>query len=149
MFAWKIMIIPRKRERGMQPTVNYCYVQSIVITHKEHYVLRHKEHYVDVSCGGVEVGPIPSNFILQKERPVCISIEGHGDHYVELNCGVVLLLCVESLMAGSTTGVPMSSCLYYTTKAPEFNSTTYAAPSHYTDAMKFYSALSYYTTKAT
>jgi hypothetical protein len=27
--------------------------------------------------------PIPSNFILQKERPVCISIEDHGDHYVK------------------------------------------------------------------
>jgi hypothetical protein len=27
--------------------------------------------------------PIPSNVILQKERPVCISIEGHGDHYVK------------------------------------------------------------------
>ncbi|EFX88860.1 hypothetical protein DAPPUDRAFT_234196 [Daphnia pulex] len=38
---------------------------------------------------------------------------------------------------------------YYTTKAQEFYSTTYAAPSHYTDAMKFYSAPSYYTTKAT
>ncbi|EFX88786.1 hypothetical protein DAPPUDRAFT_311152 [Daphnia pulex] len=94
-----------------------------------------------------------------------------------VNCGVVLLLCVESLLAGSTTGVPMSSwyggyqtatpppyypkatyattssCTevfkYYTTKAQEFYSTTYAAPSHYTDAMKFYSAPSYYTTKAT
>ncbi|EFX85613.1 hypothetical protein DAPPUDRAFT_98703 [Daphnia pulex] len=44
----------------------------------------HKEHYyVKLACGGVEVGPIPSNFILQKERPVCISIEGHGDHYVK------------------------------------------------------------------
>jgi hypothetical protein len=32
--------------------------------------------------------PIPSNFILQKERPVCISIEGHGDHYVERVSGV-------------------------------------------------------------
>ncbi|EFX89761.1 hypothetical protein DAPPUDRAFT_94706 [Daphnia pulex] len=80
-------------------------------------------------------------------------------------------------MAGSTTGVPMSSwyggyqiatpppyypkatyattsyCTevfkYYTTKAPDFNSTTYAAPSHYDDAPKYYSAPSYYTTKAT
>jgi hypothetical protein len=90
-----------------------------------------------------------------------------------VNYGVVLLLCVVSLMAGSTTGVPMSSwyggyqtatqppyypkatyettsyCTevfkYYTTKAPEFYTTTYAAPSHYTDALKYYSALSYYT----
>ncbi|EFX84887.1 hypothetical protein DAPPUDRAFT_314450 [Daphnia pulex] len=80
-------------------------------------------------------------------------------------------------MAGSTTGVPMSSwyggyhtatpppyypkatyattsyCTevfkYYTTKAPDLNSTTYAAPSHYTDALKYYCAPSYYTTKAT
>ncbi len=27
--------------------------------------------------------PIPSNVNLKKERPVCISIEGHGDHYVK------------------------------------------------------------------
>ena len=85
--------------------------------------------------------------------------------------GVVLLLGVVSLMAGSTTGVPMStwyganqtatpppyyityattnSCTeafkYYTTKAPEFYTTTYAASSHYTDALKYYSAPSYYT----
>ncbi|EFX62709.1 hypothetical protein DAPPUDRAFT_269895 [Daphnia pulex] len=37
----------------------------------------------------------------------------------------------------------------YTTKGPEFYTTTYAAPSHYTDALKYYSAPSYYTTKAT
>ena len=46
-----------------------------------------------------------------------------------------------------------SSCTevfkYYTTKAPEFYTTTYAAPSHYTDALKYYSAPSYYTIKAT
>ncbi|EFX85207.1 hypothetical protein DAPPUDRAFT_237648 [Daphnia pulex] len=110
-----------------------------------------RNFYLQIDPFQFPATPIPRNFILQKERAVRLSFtfEGHGDHYVELNCGVVLLLCVESLMAGSTTGVPMSSCLYYTTKAPEFNSTTYAAPSHYTDAMKFYSALSYYTTKAT
>jgi hypothetical protein len=42
-----------------------------------------------------------------------------------------------------------SSCTevfkYYTTKAPEFYTTTYAAPRHYTEALKYYSALSYYT----
>jgi hypothetical protein len=81
------------------------------------------------------------------------------------------------LMAGSTTGVPMSPgyggnhtatpppyfskatyattsyCTevykYYTTKAPEFYTTTYAAPSHYTDVLKYYSSPSYYTTNAT
>ncbi|XP_046440909.1 uncharacterized protein LOC124191909 [Daphnia pulex] len=93
------------------------------------------------------------------------------------NYGVVLLLCVESLMAGLTTGVAMSPwyggyqtatpppyypkatyattsyCTevfkYYTVKAPDLNSTTYAAPSHYTDGVKYYCAPSYYTTKAT
>jgi hypothetical protein len=83
-----------------------------------------------------------------------------------------MLLGVVSLMAGSTAGVTMSpwyggnqtatpppyyttttypttsSCTevfkYYTTKAPEFYA-IYAAPSHYTDALKYYSALSYYT----
>ncbi|EFX86725.1 hypothetical protein DAPPUDRAFT_307911 [Daphnia pulex] len=130
--------------------------------------------------------PIPRNFNLQKERAVRLSFtfEGHGDHYIKrvmqwcrANYGVVLLLCVESLMAGSTTGVSMSSwyggyqiatpppyypkatyattsyCTevfkYYTTKAPDFNSTTYAAPIHYTDALKYYCAPRYYTTKAT
>jgi hypothetical protein len=34
---------------------------------------------------------------------------------------------------------------YYTTKAPEFYTTTYAAPSNYTEALKYYSTLSYYT----
>jgi hypothetical protein len=91
--------------------------------------------------------------------------------YCLVNYGVVLLLGVVSLMAGSTTGVPMSTwyganqtatpppsyttyattsfCIevfqYYTTKAPEFYTTTYAASSHYTDALKYYSAPSYYT----
>jgi hypothetical protein len=88
-----------------------------------------------------------------------------------------MLLGLVSLMAGPTTGVPMSpgyggyqtatpppyypratnattsSCTKvfkcYTTKAPEFYTTTYAAPSHSTDALKYYSAPSYYTTKAT
>ncbi|EFX87792.1 hypothetical protein DAPPUDRAFT_96608 [Daphnia pulex] len=41
------------------------------------------------------------------------------------------------------------SSKYYTTKAPDLNSTTYAAPSHYTDALKYYSAPSTSTTKAT
>jgi hypothetical protein len=76
------------------------------------------------------------------------------------------------LMAGLTAGVAMSpwygqnqtatpppsystcattsSCTdvfkYYTTKAPEFYTTTYAAPSHhYTDALKYYFSLSYFT----
>jgi hypothetical protein len=52
-----------------------------------------------------------------------------------------------------TTYATTSSCTevfkYYTTKAPEFYTTTNAAPSHSTDAMKYYYALSYYTTKAT
>jgi hypothetical protein len=88
-----------------------------------------------------------------------------------------MLLGVVSLMAGSTTGVSMSPgyggyqtatpppyypratnattsfCTeiskYYTPKAPEFCTTTYAAPSHYTDVLKYYSAPSYYTLKVT
>jgi hypothetical protein len=87
--------------------------------------------------------------------------------YCLVNYGVVLLLGIVSLMAGSTTGVPMStwyganqtatpppsytttyattsSCTtafkYYTTKAPEFYSTTYAALTPL-----YYSAPSYYT----
>jgi hypothetical protein len=78
------------------------------------------------------------------------------------------------LMAGLTTGVPMSpgyggyesttllsyySTLtnaapayytkapkYYTTKASEYYTTTYASPSHYTEAPKYASASSYTTT---
>ncbi|EFX80816.1 hypothetical protein DAPPUDRAFT_318241 [Daphnia pulex] len=98
--------------------------------------------------------------------------------YLQANYGVVLLLCVESLMAGSTTSVPMSSwyggyqtatpppyypkatyattsyCTevfkYYTNKAPDLNSTTYAAPSHYTDALNCYTEApaDYYTEAA-
>jgi hypothetical protein len=52
-----------------------------------------------------------------------------------------------------TTYATTSACTevfkYYTTKAPEFYTTTYADPSHYTDALNYYSAPSYYTTKAT
>jgi hypothetical protein len=51
------------------------------------------------------------------------------------------------------TYAPTSYCTkvykYYTTKTPEFYTTTYAAPRHYTDVLKYYSAPSYYTTKAT
>ncbi|EFX83294.1 hypothetical protein DAPPUDRAFT_240023 [Daphnia pulex] len=37
---------------------------------------------------------------------------------------------------------------YYTTKAPKFYTTTYAAPSHYTDALNCYTeALADYSTK--
>jgi hypothetical protein len=68
--------------------------------------------------------------------------------YCLVNYGVVLLLDFVALMAGLTTDVQMSpryganqtqltqrvSCTevfkYYTTKAPEFYTTTYAAPSH-------------------
>jgi hypothetical protein len=61
------------------------------------------------------------------------------------NYGVVLLLCVESLMAGSTTGVPMSS--WYggyqtTTPPPYYPKATYATTSYCTEVFK------YYTTKA-
>ncbi|XP_046641502.1 uncharacterized protein LOC124326628 isoform X1 [Daphnia pulicaria] len=45
----------------------------------------HEKHYVKLACSGVEVGPIPSNVYLKKERPVCISIEGHGDHYKKVS----------------------------------------------------------------
>jgi hypothetical protein len=72
-------------------------------------------------------------------------------------------------MAGSTAGVAMSPWYggnqtatpppsyttyatsltevfkYYTTRAPEFYTTAYAAPSHYTDALMYYSTLNYYT----
>ncbi|EFX79786.1 hypothetical protein DAPPUDRAFT_244504 [Daphnia pulex] len=126
--------------------------------------------------------PLPSNDNLQKERhthpqklqpakgkgsPPVLHIRRsrrslhktcHAVVWRLANYGGVLLLCVESLMAGSATGVPMSSwhggyqivtpppyypkatyattsyCTevfkYYTTKAPDLNSTTYAAPSH-------------------
>jgi hypothetical protein len=86
----------------------------------------------------------------------------------------VLLLNVVSLMVGSTAGAAMSpwyggnrtampppscttyattsSCTevfkYYTTKALEFYTETYAAPSHYTEGPKYYSAPSYYTIQA-
>ncbi|EFX86637.1 hypothetical protein DAPPUDRAFT_97789 [Daphnia pulex] len=41
----------------------------------------HEKHYVKLACGGLETHPQQRH--LQKERPVCISIEGHGDHYVK------------------------------------------------------------------
>ncbi|EFX89367.1 hypothetical protein DAPPUDRAFT_233205 [Daphnia pulex] len=105
--------------------------------------------------------PIPRNFNLQKERAVRLSFtfEGHGDHYIKrvmqwcrVNYGVVLLLCVESLMAGSTTGVPMSSWYggYQTaTPPPYYRKRKKQLTQRPTDALKYYSAPSYYTTEAT
>ncbi|EFX67837.1 hypothetical protein DAPPUDRAFT_260961 [Daphnia pulex] len=62
-----------------------------------------------------------TQFNLQTRRPVCISftLEGRGKHCTQpqqrqpkegkaINYGVFLLLGVESLTVGSTTGVPMS-----------------------------------------
>jgi hypothetical protein len=65
--------------------------------------------------------------------------------YFLVNYGVVLLLGVESLMVGSTTGVPMSPGYggYESTTLLSYYSTlTNAAPAYYTKAPK------YYTTKA-
>jgi hypothetical protein len=76
------------------------------------------------------------------------------------NYGVMLLLVVLSLMAGLTTGVPMSpgyggyqtatpasyyttssaATGYYTSKAQEYYTVTYVA-NFYTEASKFNSAL--------
>ncbi len=45
----------------------------------------------------------------------------------------------------ATTSACTEVFKYYTIKAPEFYTTTYAAPSHYADALKYYSVLGYYT----
>ncbi|EFX89592.1 hypothetical protein DAPPUDRAFT_310473 [Daphnia pulex] len=68
-----------------------------------------------------EVGPIPRNFNLQKERAVRLSFtfEGHGDHYIKR----VMQWC---------RGWHNLRC-----------------PNPLTDALKYYSAPSYYTTEAT
>jgi hypothetical protein len=53
----------------------------------------------------------------------------------------VLLLGVESLMAGLTTGVPMSpgyGGYETTTPASGCTTTTYATTSYYTEASKYY-----------
>ncbi|EFX87387.1 hypothetical protein DAPPUDRAFT_235695 [Daphnia pulex] len=91
--------------------------------------------------------PIPSNANLKKERSVCVSftLEGHGDLNVKLNYGVVLLLGVESLMVGSTTGLLMftghggdqatAAKEYYTTPPPYYaTKSTYATSTYNTEA---------------
>ncbi|EFX89406.1 hypothetical protein DAPPUDRAFT_233281 [Daphnia pulex] len=83
--------------------------------------------------------PIPRNFNLQKERAVRLSFtfEGHGDHYIKR----VMQWCrVTAPKSSSTTPLKHRTLI---------DSTTYAAPIHYTDALKYYSAPSYYTTEAT
>jgi hypothetical protein len=76
--------------------------------------------------------------------------------YFTVNYCVVLLLGVVSLMAGSTTSVPMSPVCgfqttttkeYYTSTTPYYTTTTYATP-YYTEAPKYYTtkASKYYTT---
>ncbi|EFX87849.1 hypothetical protein DAPPUDRAFT_311833 [Daphnia pulex] len=55
------------------------------------------------------------------------------------NYGVVLLSCVESLMAGSTTGVPMFSWYggYQTaTPPPYYPKATYATTSYCTEVFQ-------------
>jgi hypothetical protein len=61
--------------------------------------------------------------------------------YFPVNYGVVLLLGVESLMVGSTTGVPM--CPGYggyrsTTLLSYYSTLTNAAPAYFTKAPKYY-----------
>ncbi|EFX80709.1 hypothetical protein DAPPUDRAFT_243427 [Daphnia pulex] len=155
---------------------------SLIEGHGDHYVQR----VMQWCRGWVRTGrfsslssrPIPSNVILQKERPVCISIEGHGDHYVErvmqwcrVNYGVVLLW----VMVVSNTGVPMSpgyggyqtatlpssyettsnaTTIYYTeapnyyTEKSECYTATYAAQVYYIDGNKYYTEAPKYFTKA-
>ncbi|EFX71572.1 hypothetical protein DAPPUDRAFT_255601 [Daphnia pulex] len=63
-----------------------------------------------------------------------------------LQLWVVLLLGVVSLMAGATTGVPMSSeyCGYQTATPPPYYTTksTYAISTYYTESPKYYTELS-------
>ncbi|EFX62677.1 hypothetical protein DAPPUDRAFT_269946 [Daphnia pulex] len=109
----------------------------------------HEKHYVKLACDGVEVGSIPSNVILQKERPVCMSIE--------VNCAVVGCCIVHSWVDHWCTDdswvwrIPkhytaallhniqhnqlLHQCLkYYITKEPKCYTTTNAAPAYYTEA---------------
>ncbi len=84
---------------------------------------------------------------------MCCIVDGWVDHW----CTDVFLVwripnrnTAALLPQSNATTSPCTEVYkYYTTKAPEFYTTTYADPSHYTDALKYYSALSYYTTKAT
>ncbi len=64
--------------------------------------------------------------------------------YCLVNYGVVLLLGVESLMVGSTTGVhsPGYGGYQSTTLLSYYSTSTDALPAYYTKALK------YYTTKA-
>jgi hypothetical protein len=65
---------------------------------------------------------------------------------------IVLLLGVGSLMAGATTGVPMSFGYggYRTATPPPYYTTksTYVTSTNYTEALKYYYS-SYYQTEAT
>ncbi|EFX71446.1 hypothetical protein DAPPUDRAFT_255627 [Daphnia pulex] len=120
--------------------------------------------------------PIPGNVNLQKEEASLHVLHQSYDlclHFRRsrrslLKYGAVLLLGVGSLMAGATTGVPMSPAhdpKYYNTKSPDNASallhnevnihteapknytTELSAPAYYTDALKYYSS-SYYKTEA-
>ncbi|EFX88129.1 hypothetical protein DAPPUDRAFT_234884 [Daphnia pulex] len=69
-----------------------------------------------------------------------------------INHGVVLLLCVASLMAGSTTGVSMpSGCGGYqaTTPPSPYNTTksTYATSTYYAEALKLKSCVKDYSAR--
>ncbi|EFX80804.1 hypothetical protein DAPPUDRAFT_318265 [Daphnia pulex] len=81
------------------------------------------------------------------EVPACYTTET-VEYYTEALMGVVLLLGVESFMAGLTTGVPMSpgyGGYQTTTPASDCTTTTSTTTSYYTEVSKYYSALSYCT----
>ncbi|EFX85138.1 hypothetical protein DAPPUDRAFT_238160 [Daphnia pulex] len=120
------------------------------------------------SCSKVAeiITPIPSHVNLKKERPVCIffTLEGHGGHNASYAVWWVDHWCTDVFLVWrlpnrnaaafpkatyATTSYCTKVYKYYTTKAPEFYTTISAAPNHYTDVLKYYSAPSYYTTKAT
>ncbi|EFX77727.1 hypothetical protein DAPPUDRAFT_247288 [Daphnia pulex] len=97
--------------------------------------------------------PIPSNVNLQKERPVCIAfkLEGHGDHYSLGNLQKERPVCMAfkleghgdhyfAIMVNDGVVVLLATTGYYTTKAQEYYTTTYAA-------LKYNSATSYITKK--
>ncbi|EFX72746.1 hypothetical protein DAPPUDRAFT_254022 [Daphnia pulex] len=100
----------------------------------------------------------PRQSHLQKERPVCISIEGHGDHNIKgvmqwcrVNYGVVLLLGVVGCRIvdvdherksykrkekGQQNSIERIAG-YQTATPPPYYTTIYATTSYYTEVAQF------------
>ncbi|EFX64496.1 hypothetical protein DAPPUDRAFT_316583 [Daphnia pulex] len=87
----------------------------------------------------IGIKPIPSDVNLQKERPVSFMLEGHGDHHVGF-----MAFPLEG-HGDHCVKLVMQWCKSKLCRRAALHTTTYDAPSYYTESPKYYSSPSYAT----